>query len=114
MDATKSYFIEQANKYGILFVRERNPEEDLTGWGALQFLLNNGEIFVVSGYQFGQGPGEHGLWVEAHGLTREAFNELKQKLPSRKNVPADLESSQVEDYLSHHINESTLEDITGL
>lgn len=109
MDTTKSYFIEQANKYGILHVRERNSEEDLTGWGALQFVLNNGEIFVISGFQFGQGPGEDDLWVEVHGLTEEAFNELKQRLPSRQKVPTDLEMSQVEDYLSHHIDEDTLE-----
>lgn len=112
MDTTKSYFIEQANKYGILFVRERNSEEDLTGWGALQFLLNNGEIFVISGYQFGQGPGEEGLWVEVHGLNKEAFNELKQNLPLRKKVEIDdIEKSQVEDYLSHHLDEDTLEDL---
>jgi hypothetical protein len=111
MDTTKSYFIEQANKYGILFVRERNPEQDLTGWGALQFLLNNGEIFVISGYQFGQGPGEEGLWVEVHGLTQKAFDELKQSLPSPEEVKIDdIEKSQVEDYLSHHINENTLKD----
>lgn len=112
MDTTKSYFIAQANKYGILFVRERNSEEDLTGWGSLQFLLNNGEIFVISGNQFGQGPGEEGLWVEVHGLTKKAFNELKQKLPSRKEVEIDdIEKSQVEDYLSHHINEDTLRNL---
>ena len=111
MDTTKSYFIEQANKYGILFVRERNQEEDLTGWGALQFVLNNGEIFVICGHQFGQGPGEEGLWVEVHGLTQRAFNKLKRTLPRRKKVPRDLESSQVEDYLSHHIDEDTLKDI---
>lgn len=114
MDTTKSYFIEQANKYGILHVRQRNPEEDLTGWGALQFLLNNGEIFVVSGYQFGQGLGEHGLWVEVHGLTEKTFNELRKKLPLRKKIPVDLESSQIEDYLSHHIDEDTLENMMEL
>lgn len=111
MDTSKSYFIEQANKYGILFVRERNPEQDSTGWGALQFLLNNGEIFVISGSQFGQGLGEEGLWVDVHGLTQEAFNELRQKLPLREEVPIDLEKSQVEDYLSHHIDEDTLKNI---
>jgi len=111
MDTTKSYFIEQANKYGILFVRERNSEEDFTGWGALEFILNNGEIFVLSGFQFGQGPGEEGLWVDMHGLTEEAFDELKQRLPLYKEVPIDLESSQVEDYLSHHMNEDSLKDI---
>jgi hypothetical protein len=111
MDTTKSYFVQQANKYGILHVRERNSEEDLTGWGALQFLLNNGEIFVVSGRQFGQGPGEDGLWVDVHGLTKEAFNELKQNLPLQEKVNVDLEDlekTQIEDYLSHHINEDTL------
>lgn len=111
MDTTKSYFIEQSNKYGILFVRERNSEEDLTGWGALEFLLNNGEIFVVSGCQFGQGPGEDGLWVEVHGLTERAFKEFKQRVPLRKNIPKDLEKSQIEDYMSHNINEDTLEDL---
>lgn len=103
MDTTKSYFIEQVNKYGVLFVRERNSEEDLTGWGSLQFLLNNGEIFVISGQQFGQGQGEDGLWVEVHGLTREAFNELKQSLPPRQEISNDLERSQIEDYLLHHL-----------
>lgn len=112
MDTIKSYFIQQANKYGILHVRERNSEEDFTGWGTLEFLLNNGEIFVLSGYQFGQGPGEEGLWVEVHGLTQKAFDELKQKLPPRQEVKIDdIEKSQVEDYLSHHINEDTLKDI---
>ncbi len=65
---------------------------------------------MISGYQFGQGPGEQGLWVEVHGLTGEAFNELNRTLPLRKKVPKDLESSQIEDYLSHHINEDTLEE----
>jgi len=112
MDTTKSYFIQQANKYGILHVRQRNSEEDLTGWGALQFLLNNGEIFVVSGYQFGQGPGEEGLWVEVHGLTKPAFDELKQTLLPREEVKIDdIEKSQVEDYLLYHINEDILKDI---
>jgi len=111
MDTTKSYFIEQANKYGVLHVRERSSEEDLTGWGALQFLLNNGEIFVISGHQFGQGPGEDGLWVEVHGLTQEAFDELKQSLPPRQEIRKDLEKSQIEDYLSHHINGSELKNI---
>jgi len=112
MDTTKSYFIEQANKYGILFVRERNAEEDLTGWGALQFVLNNGEIFVISGNQFGQGPGEDGLWVEVHGLTEQALDELKQKLPLQREICVDLEKSHVEDYLSHHIDEDAIKDVT--
>lgn len=112
MDTTKSYFIEQANKYGILFVRERNSEEDFTGWGALQFLLNNGEIFVISGYQFGQGPGEEGLWMEVHGLKKEAFDELKKNLPLWKKVEVDdVEKSQVEDYLLHHLDEDILRDL---
>jgi hypothetical protein len=110
MDNCKSYFIQQANKYGVFFVRERSPEEDLTGWGALQLVLSNGEIFVISGYQFGQGPGEEGLWVEVHGLNKEAFEELKEKLPPRKAIKdIDIEKSQLEDYLSHHIDEDLLD-----
>jgi len=54
MDTIKKHFIERANEIGVLFVRERNSKEDLTGWGALEFILNNGELFVISGEQFGQ------------------------------------------------------------
>jgi hypothetical protein len=62
MDTTKRHFVERLNDIGVLLVRERNSEEDLTGWGSLEFILNNGEIFVISGEQFGQGSGEDGLW----------------------------------------------------
>ncbi len=79
MDTTKKHFIERANKIGILFVKERNSEEDLTGWGALEFILNNGEIFVVSGEQFGQGSGEDGLWVDMNKLNVTAFGKIKQR-----------------------------------
>lgn len=103
MDTTKSYFIERVNEYGVLSVRERNSEEDLTGWGALEFVLNNGEIFVISGYQFGQGEGEEGLWVDMHALNEEGLKELKRRLPPKeKVVKIDLQKS-VEDYFSHHI-----------
>lgn len=71
MDTTKDFFIERANKYGILFVRERNPKDDYTGWGALEFVLNNGEIFVISGHQFGQGDGEEGLWIDMNALAED-------------------------------------------
>jgi len=79
MDTIKKHFIERANEIGILLVRERNPEEDLTGWGALEFILNNGEIFVVSGKQFGQGNDEDGLWVDMNKVDAITLNKIKQK-----------------------------------
>jgi len=79
MDTTKRHFIERANEIGILLVRERNPKEDLTGWGALEFVLNNGEIFVISGEQFGQGSGENGLWVDMNKVDAITLNKFKQK-----------------------------------
>jgi FAD synthase len=79
MNTTKNHFIERANEIGVLFVRRRNFEEDLTGWGALEFILNNGEIFVVSGEQFGQGSGEDGLWVDMNKVSAVTLNKIKQQ-----------------------------------
>lgn len=79
MDTTKKHFIERVNEIGVLFVRERNSKEDLTGWGALEFILNNGEIFVVSGEQFGQGSEEDGLWVDMNKVDAINLNKIKQK-----------------------------------
>ncbi len=94
MDTTKKHFIERANKIGILFVRERNCKEDLTGWGALQFILNNGEIFVVSGEQFGQGSEEDGLWVDMNKVDAPRLNEIKRKaLKLRKEQKEDTISA---------------------
>ena len=69
MDTTKSFFVKQANRHGIVFVKERKQKKD-TGKGALEFVLNNGEVFVVSGCQFGQGSGESGLWIDMNALSR--------------------------------------------
>ena len=41
MKTAKTDFVKKANEYGILFVRVRNSEEDKTGWGAIEFLLDN-------------------------------------------------------------------------
>lgn len=79
MNTIKKHFIERVNRIGILSVRERNCKEDLTGWGALEFILNNGEIFVISGKQFGQGSEEDGLWVDMNKIDTDALNKLKQK-----------------------------------
>lgn len=102
MDTTKAYFVERANRYGILLVRERNPREDLTGWGALEFVLNNGEVFVISGHQFGQGEGEEGLWVDMNVLSEEYFNKLKEKAPPPRPAQFDVQRS-VKDYLFNRI-----------
>ncbi|MDP3042433.1 MAG: hypothetical protein Q8N62_06945 [Candidatus Omnitrophota bacterium] len=83
MDTTKKVFIKQANKIGILVVRERNPKDDSTGWGALEFVLNDGTIFVVSPEQFGQGSGESGLWVDMNAYSDGYFAKLKQRLQKR-------------------------------
>ena len=90
MDTTKSFFIKEANEHGILFVRERKPGKDLTGWGALEFVLNNGGVFVISGYQFGQGGGEEGLWVDMNAYTDEYFIKLKKRLERKKAKKAML------------------------
>jgi hypothetical protein len=79
MDTTKKHFIERANEIGILLVTERNSKENLTGWGALEFVLNNGEIFVVSGFQFGQGSEEDGLWVDMNKVNAVTLNKVKRK-----------------------------------
>jgi len=79
MDTTKKHFIERTNEIGILFVRGRDSKEDLTGWGSLEFILNNGEIFVVSGEQFGQGSEEDGLWVDMNKVDVGTLNKIKQK-----------------------------------
>jgi hypothetical protein len=80
MDTIKKHFIERANEIGVLFVRERNSKEDFTGWGALEFILNNGEIFVVSGEQFGQGSEEDGLWIDMNKVDSITLNKNKQKI----------------------------------
>ena len=79
MDTKKKHFIERANEIGILLVRERNSKEDYTGWGALEFILNNGEVFVVSGEQFGQGKGENGIWVDFNEFDSETFDKIKKQ-----------------------------------
>lgn len=79
MDTIKKHFIERVNEIGIFLVRERNSKEDLTGWGALEFILKNGEIFVVSGKQFGQGKGEDGLWIDMNKVDAVTLNKIKQK-----------------------------------
>ena len=86
MDTTKKHFIDRANELGVLLVRERNSKEDLTGWGAIEFILSNGEIFVISGEQFGQGNAEDGLWVDMNKLNDVALGKTKHKAsrPKRK------------------------------
>jgi len=79
MDTTKNHFIERANELGVLLVRERNSKEDITGWGAIEFILSNGEIFVVSGEQFGQGSDENGLWVDMNKLNAVTLSKIKHK-----------------------------------
>lgn len=79
MDTTKKHFIERANELGVLFVRERNSKEDLTGWGAIEFILSNGEIFVISGEQFGQGSDEDGLWVDMNKLNAVTLSKIEHK-----------------------------------
>lgn len=94
MDTTKKHFIERVNEIGVLFVRERNFKEDLTGWGALEFILNNGEIFVVSGKQFGQGSEEDGLWVDMNKVDVPRLNDIKRKaLKLRKGQKEDTISA---------------------
>jgi len=94
MDTTKSFFIKQVNKHGIISVRERNPDDDLTGYGALEFVLNNGEVFVISGYQFGQGGGEDGLWVDMNAYSPEDLVKLKEKLKSEKATQKGLNKTE--------------------
>lgn len=77
METTKKNFVRRANQFGILLVRSRNPEEDRTGWGALEFLLNNGEIFVLSGSPFGQGEGEGGIWVDMNAMNEEEMVKIR-------------------------------------
>lgn len=101
MDTTKAYFIKRANQYGILLVRERNPKEDLSGWGALEFILNNGEVFVISGYPFGQGTGEDGLWADMNVLDDETLKEFKAITLLRESAEVRIQES-AEDYLSNH------------
>jgi hypothetical protein len=79
MDTTTKHFIERANELGVLFVRERNSKEDLTGWGAIEFILSNGEIFVVSGEQFGQGSDEDGLWVDMNKLNAVTLSKIRHR-----------------------------------
>lgn len=94
MDTTKKHLVERANEIGVLFIRERNSKEDLTGWGALEFVLNNGEIFVVSGEQFGQGGEEDGLWVDMNKVDTLELSKFKQKaLIYRQKEPSDTISS---------------------
>jgi len=101
MDTTKKHFIERANEIGVLFVRERNSKEDLTGWGALEFILNNGEIFVVSGEQFGQGSMEDGLWVDMNKVDAITLNKIEEQA-SR------LREKQKEDTISAWLKHQTV------
>ena len=101
MDTTKKHFIERANELGVLFVRERNSKEDLTGWGALELILSNGEIFVVSGEQFGQGSDEDGLWVDMNKLDAVTLSKIKHRA-SR------LRRKQKEDTISAWLKHQTV------
>ncbi len=56
-----------------------SPFSHYTGWGSLEFILDNGEIFVVSGEQFGQGSEEDGLWVDMNRVDVGTLNKIKQK-----------------------------------
>jgi hypothetical protein len=102
VETTKAYFVKRVNQYGVLLVRERNPKEDFTGWGALEFILNNGEVFVLSGHQFGQGDEEDGLWVDMNMLSEEYFDDIKGKTPPRKSAQIDIHKS-AKDYLSNQL-----------
>lgn len=101
MDTTKKHFIERVNEIGVLFVRERNSKEDLTGWGALEFILNNREIFVVSGEQFGQGSEEDGLWVDMNKVDAVTLNKIKRQASK-------LRKKQKEDTVSAWLKHQTL------
>ena len=91
MDTTKKHFVERVNEIGILFVRERNAKDDLTGWGALEFILNNGEILAISGEQFGQGSEKDGLWVDMNKVNNTALDDIKRKaLKLRKEQKEDI------------------------
>ena len=79
MDTTKEHFIERANELGVLLIRERNSQKDLTGWGTIEFILSNGEIFVISGEQLGQGSAEDGLWVDMNKLNDIALSKIKRE-----------------------------------
>lgn len=98
MDTTKKHFIERVNGIGVLLVKERNSKEDLTGWGALEFILNNGEIFVVSGEQFGQGSGEDGLWVDMNKVDVVTLNKIKKKISRLRENP---EEDTISAWLRH-------------
>jgi hypothetical protein len=97
MDTTKKHFVERSNEIGVLFVRERNSKEDLTGWGALELILSNGEVFVISGEQFGQGSDEDGLWVDMNKLNAVTLSKINHKA-SR------LRRKQKEDTISAWLN----------
>ena len=99
MDTTKKHFIERASKIGILFVRERNAKNDFTSWGALEFVLNNGEIFIISGRQFGQGSGENGLWVDMNKIDAAKLTKIKQRVKMRKRQKEDT----IQAWLKHQI-----------
>lgn len=101
MDTTKKHFIERANELGVLFVRVRNSKEDLTGWGALEFILSNGELFVVSGEQFGQGSDEDGLWVDMNKLNAVTLSRIKDKASG-------LRRKQKEDTISAWLKHQTV------
>ena len=101
MDTTAAHFIERANRLGILLVRSRNPDEDLTGWGALEFVLNNGEIFVVSGEPFGQGHGEDGLWVDMNALKPAGLRRVRHKAARLRETQED---DTVSSWVKHNVS----------
>ena len=100
MDTIKKHFIERANKIGILYVRERNCKEDLTGWGALEFTLNNGEIFVISNFQFGQGEGEDGLWVD---INKVDINKLRKIELLLSKLRKEKKDNTISSWLKHQL-----------
>jgi len=104
MDTTKKHFIERANKIGILFVRERNSEEDRTGWGALEFTLKNGEIFIIAGYEFGQGDEEHGLWVDMNVINPKIFPKMLKKIKRKlSEIKKAKEEHTISSWLNHQL-----------
>lgn len=85
MESSKSVFINEINRVGVLFVRERTRENDNVWFGALEFILNDGQIFVV-GSSCNELEGAGSLYLDTNVLEKEYFKYLKKKFPRRKRV----------------------------
>lgn len=86
MDTNKEDFLVSINKYGIVGIRAEEID-------TIEILAGDGTIFHVSTEQYGQGPGENGLWIDKNQFPEEHWKILRDLILAlhTKNLDAWLD-----------------------